>query len=91
MAPRNYLLCNVERTSRPLFTNEWENLVKVGWFDMETTFSDNGEIKKPLVSIIITSYNCGFYLAGAIESAMKQTYQHLEIARVQRGKVFIHY
>lgn len=35
--------------------------------------------KNPLVSIIITSYNYGHYLADAIESALRQTYQNLEV------------
>lgn len=33
----------------------------------------------PLVSIIITNYNYGQYVGKAIESALKQTYQHFEI------------
>lgn len=39
----------------------------------------------PLVSIIITSFNYGRYLSEAIESALKQTYPHIEVIVVDDG------
>ncbi|WP_414564749.1 MULTISPECIES: glycosyltransferase family 2 protein [unclassified Anabaena] len=41
--------------------------------------SDNHEDKQPLVSVIIPSYNRPHYLKQAIASAVKQTYQNLDI------------
>ena len=39
----------------------------------------------PLVSILISSYNCDRYLARAIDSAIAQTYPHTEIIVVDDG------
>jgi glycosyltransferase involved in cell wall biosynthesis len=40
---------------------------------------------KPLVSIIINNYNYGRFLSEAIESALNQTYSHLEVIVVDDG------
>jgi glycosyltransferase involved in cell wall biosynthesis len=40
---------------------------------------------QPLVSIIINNYNYEPYLANAIESALKQTYPHVEVLVVDDG------
>lgn len=40
---------------------------------------------KPLVSIIINNYNYGRFLGEAIESALNQTYPHLEVIVVDDG------
>jgi glycosyltransferase involved in cell wall biosynthesis len=41
--------------------------------------------KQPLVTILITNYNHGNYLAEAIESALKQTYSYIEIIVIDDG------
>lgn len=45
----------------------------------------NNSAKNPLVSIIITSYNYGRYLADAVKSALNQTYPNVEIIIVDDG------
>ena len=47
------------------------------------SFSPSGEL--PLVSIIITNYNYEKFLAGAIDSALQQTYPMKEIIVVDDG------
>jgi glycosyltransferase involved in cell wall biosynthesis len=41
--------------------------------------------RAPLVSVVVPSYNCGRYVAGAVESALSQTYRDLEIIVVDDG------
>jgi glycosyltransferase involved in cell wall biosynthesis len=40
---------------------------------------------KPLVSILINNYNYGRFISEAIESALAQTYEHIEIVVVDDG------
>ena len=44
---------------------------------------------KPLASIIINNYNYGRFLKEAIESALNQTYSHVEVIVVDDGSVDI--
>jgi glycosyltransferase involved in cell wall biosynthesis len=39
----------------------------------------------PLVSIVITNYNCGRFVADAIDTALQQSYPHTEIIVVDDG------
>lgn len=54
-------------------------------------------VSKPLVSVLISNYNYDRYLQQAIDSALSQTYPHLEIIVVDDGstddsrKVIAHY
>lgn len=41
--------------------------------------------KLPLVSIIINNYNYGRFLREAIDSALNQTYPHVEVIVVDDG------
>jgi len=43
--------------------------------------------KNELVSVIIPAYNCEKWIEASIESAIKQTYQHLEIIVVNNGSL----
>lgn len=49
---------------------------------------------QPLVSILINNYNYGHYLAAAIDSALAQSYEPIEVIvvddgrRMIRGKLF---
>ncbi|MGH2414794.1 MAG: glycosyltransferase family 2 protein, partial [Microcystaceae cyanobacterium] len=40
---------------------------------------------QPLVSVLITNYNCGHYLQEAIDSALNQTYSPIETIVVDDG------
>ena len=42
-------------------------------------------MNKPLVSIVIASYNYGSFLAEAIESALRQTHEPVEVVVVDDG------
>ncbi len=44
-------------------------------------------LQQPLVSILINNYNYGHFLSEAIDSALNQTYPHLEIIVVDDGSV----
>lgn len=43
------------------------------------------DLKSPLVSILINNYNYGRFLTAAIDSAIDQTYPHIEIVVVDDG------
>jgi glycosyltransferase involved in cell wall biosynthesis len=47
--------------------------------------SDSAGLKAPLVSVVITCYNYGKYLAGCIESVLGQTFKDYDIIIVNDG------
>jgi glycosyl transferase family 2 len=50
-----------------------------------TATTPSGQSGRPLVSIIIDNYNYGRYLRAAIDSALAQTYSHVEVIAVDDG------
>ena len=46
---------------------------------------DSADVKAPLVSVVITCYNYGKYLAGCVESVLGQTYEDVDITIVNDG------
>jgi hypothetical protein len=46
---------------------------------------NRGEPERPLVSVCVTSYNYGCYLRDAVESALSQTYPHIEVVISDNG------
>jgi glycosyltransferase involved in cell wall biosynthesis len=40
---------------------------------------------EPLVSVVISNYNCGRFVAGAVESALQQSYPNTEVIVVDDG------
>lgn len=51
----------------------------------ERPAGDSGAASQPLVSVVIPAYNCANYLRRSIDSALGQTYPHIECLVVNDG------
>lgn len=71
--------------------NNVTSITCLGWLGLGFQFATIEEIvmlsadEYPLVSVVIATYNCSFYITRAVKSALDQTYPNVEVIVIDDG------